>query len=248
MCGRSSKRSIARPEVQPANEPRANLRPVVEITEEIMMRRSMFQLPVLACALAFAPAAVRSQSTGEHFPIGIWAGVTAATIRGSDATGPTNIAGFSAGIFTQRRLAPHWALQPEVQYTQKGSDEVAVSNSGSAYSMHIRVSYVEVPVLLRFEASPVGAFTPFAVLGPEVAFKTGCGLVLTGLAGDYTCASLPPAESVDYGGIAGAGVAFRIAGRTYGLSARYDLGLANAFANNEAKNRAFTVLLGTVFR
>ena len=211
------------------------------------MRR--IALSLLSAAVTFiAPPPARAQGTGAHLPIGIWAGVTSATIRGSDATGPTDIAGFSAGVFTQWRLAPHWALQPEVQYTQKGSDEVALANGGGAYSMHIRVSYVEVPVLLRAEASPLGAFTPFAVLGPEVAFKTGCGLVLTGLPGNYTCASLPAAESVDYGGIVGAGVAFKIAGRTYGLSARFDAGVANAFAKNDAKNRAFTVLLGTVFR
>jgi hypothetical protein len=204
---------------------------------------------VAATAVTFiASAHARAQDANAHFPIGIWAGMTAATIRGSDASGPTNIAGFSAGVFSQLRLSSHFALQPEVQYTQKGSDEVAQDNSGNTYSMHIRVSYVEVPVLLRAEASPMGPFTPFAVLGPEVAFKTGCSLVLTGLAGNYTCASLPAAESVDYGGIAGAGVAFRVAGRTYGLSARYDVGVANAFANNEAKNRAFSVLLGTVFR
>jgi hypothetical protein len=225
-------------------------RPVATITEDASMRRCTVHAAtiVFAIAIACAPAAVLSQSTGSHFPVGLWAGVTAATIRGSDATGPTNIAGFSAGVFTQWRFAPRWALQPEVQYTQKGSDEVAIANGGGAYSMHIRVSYVEVPVLLRGELPPAGPFTPFAVLGPEVSFKTGCSLVLTGLSGDYTCASLPAAESFDYGGIAGAGVAFRIAGRTYGLSARYDVGFANAFAGNDAKNRAFTVMLGTVFR
>jgi hypothetical protein len=205
----------------------------------------------LLAAVAIAPVVstpAQPQAPGGHLPVGIWAGVTSATIRGSDATGPTDIAGFSAGVFTQWRLAPHWALQPEVQYTQKGSDEVAMTNGGTVYSMHIRLSYVEVPVLLRVEGSPLGPLTPFAVLGPEVAFKTGCGLVLTGLPGDFSCASLPPAESVDYGGIGGAGVAFRLAGRTYGLSARYDVGLANAFKDNNARNRALTILLGTVFR
>lgn len=213
------------------------------------MRRSTLCCALVACTLAGAPAAARSQSAPSRFPVGIWAGATAATIRGPDATGPTNIAGFSAGVFTQWHFAPHWAIQPEVQYTQKGSDEVAFASSGGgAYSMHIRVSYIEVPVLLRGEASPVGPFTPFSVLGPEIAFKTGCGLVLTGLPGNFTCASLPAAESVDYGGIAGAGLSFKIAGRTYEVSARYDAGFANAFKDNDAKNRAFTVLLGTVFK
>jgi hypothetical protein len=199
-------------------------------------------------AASLAPAFTAAQSANPAPAIGIWAGMTSATFRGSDAPGPTYLAGFSAGLFTQLRLAPHLSLQPELEYTQKGSDEVDVSNAGNPFTMHIRLSYVEVPVLLRAEGSPMGAFTPFAVAGPEVAFKAGCGIVVSGLAGNYTCANLPEAESVDYGGVVGAGVAVRLAGRAYGLSVRYDAGVANAFAQNNAKNRAVTVLLGTVFR
>ncbi len=201
----------------------------------------------VAAATAFSSTIVNAQSTSSGPVVGIWAGMTSSTFRGSDAPGPTNLAGFSAGLFTQWRLSQHFALQPELEYTQKGSDEVDVTESGTPFTMHIRLSYIEVPVLLRAEGRPMGAFTPFAVIGPEVAFKAGCGIVVNGLQGSYTCANLPAQESVDYGGIVGAGVAARIAGRMYGLSVRYDAGMADTFSQNNAKNRALTVLLGTVF-
>jgi hypothetical protein len=215
------------------------------------LSRFAFQATTLAAAIAAAlltPAATRAQSASAGPAMGVWAGMTSATFRGSDAPGPTYLAGFSAAFFAKWHLASHLALQPELQYTQKGSDEVDATGGGPVYTMHIRLSYVEVPVLLRVEASPMGSVTPFALVGPDVAFKVGCGVVVSGLPGNYGCASLPAAESVDYGGLAGVGLAFNVRGRTYGLSARYDAGVANAFSGNNAKNRAVTILLGTVIR
>ena len=194
------------------------------------------------------PAFARAQSAPSGPAIGIWAGFTSTTFRGSDAPGPANLAGFSAGVSTRWRLASHFALQPELDYVQKGSEELDLSNSGSLYAMHIHLNYVEVPVLFRADASPVGPVTPFAQVGPEVAFKLGCGIVVSGLQGSYTCADLPAQKSVDYGGVAGAGMEWKIGGRAFELSARFDLGLADAFEGNNAKNRATTILLGTVFR
>jgi hypothetical protein len=210
------------------------------------MRRIARSLLVAALAAPLVPAAAHSQG-GDRLPLGIWAGVTSSTFRGSDAPGPTNLAGFSAGVFTQWRFAPYLALQPEIDFTQKGSDELDAA-SGSLFTMHIRLTYIEVPVLLRMDAPAVGPLTPFALAGPEVAFKVGCSVVVGGLAGGFSCADLPPAASTDFGGVLGAGVAFNVAGRRYGLSARYDAGFTNAFTGNDAKNRAWTLLLGTVFR
>lgn len=203
---------------------------------------------VALAAAPFVPVVARSQSARDNAPIGLWVGMTSSTFRGSDAPGPTYLAGFSAGIFGRWRLAQHFDLQPEIQYTQKGSDELDVTNSGTPFTMHIRLAYIEVPVLLRAAASPMAGLTPFAEFGPEVAFKAGCGLVVNGVAGNYSCADLPAAEAVDYGGVAGAGVAFKLGGRASQLSVRYDAGIADTFAKNNAKNRAVTVLLGTSIR
>ena len=198
----------------------------------------------LLVTLVLAPALALAQSP----PIGVWAGLTQATFRGSDAPGPTYLAGFSAGIFTRVGLASRLSLQPELNYAQKGSDEVDLLADGSAYAMHIRLHYIEVPVLLRGEAPAVGPFTPFALLGPEVAFKAGCGLVVDGLSGSYSCSSLPAAKSVDYGGVIGGGVTVKLGGRTYGAAIRYDAGAADTFEGNNARNRAVTISLGTMFR
>jgi DNA-binding transcriptional MocR family regulator len=73
-------------------------------------------------------------------------------------------------------------------------------------------------------------------------------LDVRGLAGSYSCNNLPERESLDYGAMAGGGVDFAIGGRTFTLSARYDWGVKDAFSNNDAKNRALSVLLGIRLR
>jgi Outer membrane protein beta-barrel domain len=208
----------------------------------IFPRAARMALTALA---VLSPASIVAQSATPAF--GAYGGLTMATFRGSDAVGPTYIAGFTAAVFARWRLDSHFALQPELAYVQKGSDEVDISDNGFPYTMHIRLHYIEVPVLLRAEAKPIAGFTPFAVVGPEVAFKAGCGIVVSGLGvGPYTCANLPAAESVDYGGVIGGGVSFDLARRRFDLSARYDAGFANAFSGNDAKNRTVSILLGTL--
>lgn len=207
---------------------------------------STFVAAILASPVT--PGVMRAQSGSAGPLIGLWAGVTSSTFRGADAPGPTNLTGFSAGVSTQWRLARHWALQPELDFLQKGSYEFDLSGGGSLYATRVRLDYLEVPVLVRAAASPIGPLVPFAMLGPEIAFKVGCDVVVNGVPGNYSCADLPSAQTVDYGGIAGAGVDYALGRQLFTLSVRYDLGAANAFAGNDAKNRSVTVALGAAFR
>ncbi len=208
--------------------------------------------PMMRAVLSMLTAAMLPAAgiaPGGAPAIGAYGGLSMATFRGPDATGPTYMAGFTAALFARWRFDSHFALQPELQYVQKGSDEVDIAGNGMPYTMHIRLHYLEIPVLLRAEATSVWGLTPYAIAGPDVAFKVGCGTVVNGLAGGpYSCASLPAAEAVDYGGVVGGGVTFNVGNRMLDLSARYDAGIANAFAGNNAKNRTVTVLLGTLLR
>ena len=51
-------------------------------------------------------------------------------------------------------------------------------------------------------------------------------------------------ESLDFGAMFGVGTDFSIAGLTWTLAARYDLGLKKIAKDTDAKNRAFSFLFG----
>ncbi|MGH7617915.1 MAG: hypothetical protein ACREPM_11850 [Gemmatimonadaceae bacterium] len=55
---------------------------------------------------------------------------------------------------------------------------------------------------------------------------------------------MQPTESTDWGVIAGGGIELPFLRHAISLGARYDWGLRDAFKNNLAKNRTFSMLVG----
>lgn len=201
----------------------------------------------LGCAiLASVPLAARPQAASRDLAVGLLLGSSWSTLHGADVPGPSHAWGLALGGFARVRLVGRFAIQPELQFIQKGDNQVDIAGT-QTFTEAIRLSYVEVPVLLRVRAGTMGGFTPYLVAGPAVAFRAGCSVDVRGLAGTYTCANLPEAESVDYGAIAGGGLDVTIGARTCTLSGRYEWGAKNAFRRNEAKNRALSLLLGIQF-
>jgi hypothetical protein len=230
------------------------------------MRRA---LPVALLALAAfsavpAPAPARAQA--PRLAYGVYVGFKNSTMKGDSVPGPLSKNGFLGGTFLTWPLADGFALQPEIVFAQKGVTTLDAQATGLV-STDIRVSYVEVPVLLRWSGPRMGGgITPYLLAGPEVSVRAGCDVVVGGLAGNFTCADVGsgpknavcPAcadvgrvrngvESSDFGAIAGAGIDFRIGARRYTMSVRYDYGMHNVVKNNDAKNRTLGVVAGLVW-
>jgi hypothetical protein len=210
----------------------------------------MRTLLLVGCAaLAAATTTVRAQT--DRAAITIYGGLTSATLHGDSVPGPLHRAGFAAGAAVSWPIASHFAVQPELQFAQKGDDETD-SYSGGIFSMHIRLNYIEIPVLLRASTSldrlgfgeDYRRVVPFLVAGPQISFKTSCSIDVQGLPGNYTCADLPAARTTDWGFVAGGGVELPVMSHAISVGARYDWGLRDAFVNNIAKTRTFSALIG----
>lgn len=195
-------------------------------------------------ALALAPALLPAQAATGMNSLGVYGGWSRTDLHGPEIPGPLHTNGGLGGAYVQWRINNHFDIQPEVQYVQKGNRELD-SYWGGNFALRIRLSYVEIPVLVRARGSTyAGRFTPYLLAGPEVAFKTGCSLDVFDLPGNYTCSDLPASKSVDYGIIGGGGVDVGLGGRQFTVSVRYDQGLADAFTSGDPKNRALTVIVG----
>lgn len=74
-------------------------------------------------------------------------------VVGSQVDGDTyegfNKAGITAGLFVNRKLSDLFSLQLEMNYIQKGSRK-PLDDNNTYYLM--RVTYIEVPVLLQWHA------------------------------------------------------------------------------------------------
>src|SRR5215467_12935613 len=132
----------------------------------------MRTLLLVGCAVAAVTTTARAQT--DRAAITIYGGLTSATLHGDSVPGPLHRAGFAAGAAVAWRIANHVAVQPELQFVQKGDDEVD-SFSGGTFSEHIRLNYVEIPVLLRFSTTmdrlgmgeSFHCVSPFLVGGPQ---------------------------------------------------------------------------------
>lgn len=93
-------------------------------------------------------------------------GVSMATLTGKDAANASVNPRFLAGAFLSVKPSSAFALQVELNYTQKGA---RIRNTILTTS-HVRLAYLEVPVLARFCYASSAKTTPYLATGPSVNF------------------------------------------------------------------------------
>jgi hypothetical protein len=204
---------------------------------------SVFVLSVAASSAALA------QKTEVHF--GVLAGAAFAKVGGKDATGDIKTrVGIAAGGFVNIGVSKNFAIEPEALFVQKGAKR---TESGTA--SNLKLSYVEVPVLLkvRFAGASKGTVVPHLYAGPYLGFKAGCHLSATSgsITASAKCEDSPfdfKVKSTDFGATFGGGVDV---GRAI-IDVRYDLGFSkignDPGGDNDIKNRVFYLLVGWTFR
>ncbi len=216
------------------------------------MRIAKISAALLACGFALtAPAAAQTAS------IGVKGGVSISTLAGSDIVNADYHTAIAGGAFAHVGLGRYLGLQPEVLYVRKG----AQSTQGSATGK-LLVDYVEVPLLLTFDipASADGAFTPYLMAGPAIAFQTRCEISLEQQGSTTSAFACDDpffegglgVKSVDYSLAFGAGARIRLGTTSsFVLDGRYDLGLGTIDDTSnpgDIKNRAFLILAGFAFQ
>jgi hypothetical protein len=207
------------------------------------MNRLGYAAAVLLFAVGWAaPGAVDAQMT-----VGIGGGIVSATFVGDDVD-DLNVesrTGFSFGGWLSVPLGDRIAIVPGASYVQKGT-KAAIGTVTATFEL----SYIEIPVLFSFRLTPAESSTGFNLFaGPSVAFEIGCSLsgeedgVEVSVDCDDPDADADERQSVDFGGIVGAGVTFPLNERLgLNISGGVDLGLRTLDAStdeDDIKNRAF---------
>jgi hypothetical protein len=172
--------------------------------------------------IAFISIAVlsKAQSIDTHF--GIKAGLNVASLDVKDGVDFNSKAGFNIGALAHVHLSPHFAVQPEVVYSEQG---------GKDGSDKWNINYVNVPVLLQYMAG-----NGFRVeTGPQLGIKTSAKIKSGDVEvenHDVNTLDLSWAIGASYIGAAG-----------LGLDARYNLGITNVNDVDvpEVRNRVFQV-------
>ena len=150
------------------------------------------------------------------------------------------------------------AIQPELLYSIKGAE---FSDFGIDFKF--KLTYLEIPVLLRFTIPTEGNVAPALFAGPSVAFN-----ISSKLSGDSAGISvdvdIDNARSVDFGLVLGGAVTVGSGNAKFFIDGRYNLSLTNAFEDvsppglfdvvvdaagtaPDVKNSGFMITVGVAF-
>lgn len=222
-----------------------------DIRPFLIHARSRMSLRRIVCTCVIVVPALTglSPARGQSPParIGITAGMNSSTFAGIDATNPTPtpLKRFIGGVVLIVPRGPNWAVESGLLFTMKGAEEKSASGDGI-----FRMSYIQLPILLRYDFSGSGTVRPFVLGGWAVSFRTACTLdqTVAGSTSTTPCSQLKTVtkdaqiRTLDYGGIIGGGVAFNVGGKTFSLGARLDHSFDTFEMNADIKHSVLSAL------
>jgi hypothetical protein len=201
---------------------------------------------VVCAALVLAPniggLRAQSASAAPSTRVGITGGLNSSTVGGGDAEGASRRTGFMVGAILVGSLGSGVSIEPEMLFTTKGAKFSDSEGAGS-----FKMNYIEVPLLLRYDATASGNMRPFVYAGPAIALRASCDLVgvTGGLTENISCDDLEAQglkfKTVDYSAIVGGGLAFNLSGKMVSVGVRYNHGLGKIAEESDTKHRVISL-------
>jgi len=159
---------------------------------------------------------------------GIKGGLNLSTLYIDDVEDENVRAGFHAGIFTQLMLAENFAIQPELNYSTKGS-KAKYDNFVFQGENKFNLSYLDIPVLATFK---LGDDADIHV-GPYFGYLVGVSTSTEGDLGDgYEELDRDDYENWDFGLSGGVALNFQ----PISLGVRYNYGLKKIAKSENAED------------
>jgi hypothetical protein len=159
---------------------------------------------------------------------------------------PSTRTAWLVGAFVEIPIAKNIAFQPELMYTEKGADYSALlAVAGVTGSATMKLSYLDIPLLVRFDIPTTGSVVPYVYAGPNIGFLLRAKVTATGQPHDDVKSDM---NTTEFGIAFGGGVRFgRVLAEVW-----YTQGLTNvltdaAAGGSKATNRVFSILGGVRF-
>lgn len=181
---------------------------------------------------------------------GLVAGMNFATLDFDDPSTDELVetkVGLAVGGVAQFPFSPVMSFESGALLSQKGARYDLDGLGGGEASVDL--TYLEVPVLLRFHVPTAGSMRPMFGVGGAVGFLLSAKAKFEGDTEDIE----DDTSNVDVGLAVGAGLEFSLGGAAAIVEGRYTHGLSNIAEDSadadtvEVKNRVLTLLAGVMF-
>lgn len=194
----------------------------------------------MLATLLFACAASATADTGVR----VSAGVTRSTLFEASNWSPGLGYRFGASVALPL-LAGVW-LEPEIAWTRRTTVATSVADGGTLKS-RIALQYLEVPLLVKRAVLRQRRFAPIVLGGLYYGVNLTAGVRTQVGANAFDENSRSEVKRNDAGWVAGGGVEFQKARRTWTVEVRYLAGFTNIYKLNAAqewRNRSLTTTVG----
>ena len=175
-------------------------------------------------------------------------------------------AALHVGGFVRVGLADWLAVQPELQYVQKGATLDATIRYTDPQTNEVnplaeveqtsRLNYLQLPVLARVRVPGLGSFQPSVILGPSFGVnlrsetETNFDSRVDDLEDEHMTVDTDTPET-EWGAVVGGAVAYRLSsGQAVSLDVRYNAGITDVTpeeGNVSIQNEVISVGLGYTF-
>jgi|GEM_PF-1491917 len=198
------------------------------------IKQTMFVIAGLLFIAISVPSETQAQTTDyQPFTFGLKGGMNLATFFGDGVDSGEvlplhdNVFQYNAGIFANYRFSRHFSVQAEALYNRIGSQTDSPLTSTKTGRTKYKLSYISVPVLLKYHFANRSDWTPNIYVGPQVSY------MLNGKADEVDIDD--QLKELTWGIAGGIGVDWNVASspesivQTVGLDLRYTLRLSDVF-------------------
>lgn len=218
-----------------------------------------------------AAAVMIAFSVTAQSVVGLRGGINLANVsdiqlENNQSIDPENIVGLHFGLFTELGISNSFAIQPELNFLQKGSEVSDINIEGTpraGSSLKVRINYLEVPVLAKARFGE-NKLTGFLMAGPSLGYAMG-GKSILNIDGNEVKEDIEFDKDIDddgvkdrrwdFSAVVGGGAALAAGPGNVLLDLRYgwDLTDFSKFKNDqpagykESYNRTLGISLGYMF-
>jgi hypothetical protein len=208
------------------------------------MRSHSWWMVLATVALVTVPVAP-GHAGSLHY--GAKLGVNLANIRGdfADLADSKIQPGWVAGGFVSMSFVPVLGLELDALYVEKGFkiESQGTDQSGNptgTVEAHLRLKYLDVPVLARVSLPSWGAVSPYLVVGPNIGFALSAKSEAFGETADLSS----DLKKVDVGATGGIGFKWGAGPLSIGIESRYATGFSDLWdleGNVESINQGVAI-------
>lgn len=200
------------------------------------MRRFVSLGLVLVLGLAVAP---RAEAQSSQLRLGLTGGATTSSVGGDYISLGNWKWGGVAGAFGQYFASRTTYIGLDVNWVQKGGDEVAFA---FGETQDLELEYIELPLTVGYAQRLGDGWSSNLYIGVSLGFQLSCKVQGSASGASTECddgQQLAPRNTTEWSIPFGFGFARNLGGSNLGLDIRYVLGLSDIFENSNIRNRGW---------